>query len=231
MRHLLLSLFCAAPLLGADVTAPEPTPTPTPAAEAEAAKPRPAWLGIAVDVAATSFDAQGVVVLRIEPGSPAAVMGLAAGDRLLRLDGKPLMAPQDLQRLLAERRPQERISLDVARTQGADQQTQTFTTSGVLQELPRTRTSALGTQLGELQQRLAELEEKSKEPTLAEILERLHAIEQDLPKAAAAFKRIYPDGEFRIAISVEVTSHKTAPDPLAIDVGGQTATATAAGMP
>ena len=107
------------------------------------------------------------------------------------------------------------------RVQGRDATGESFTGTGLLQELPRSRTSSLGTQLNELQTRLAELEDKAKEPTLAEILERLHTIEQDLPKAAAAFKRIYPDGEFRIAISVEVTSHKTALVPLAIEVGGR----------
>lgn len=212
MRHVLL-LFLVVFMNAAEEPAGIP-PVPEPA-------PRQAYLGIAIDNAATTFEGHGLVVLRVEPGSPAAVMGIAGGDRLLRLDGQPLTNREELQRLLATKRPGDRIAIDAVRVQGRDATGESFTGTGLLQELPRSRTSSLGTQLNELQARLAELEDKAKEPTLAEILERLHTIEQDLPKAAAAFKRIYPDGEFRIAISVEVTSHKTALVPLAIEVGGR----------
>jgi membrane-associated protease RseP (regulator of RpoE activity) len=211
MRHLIL-LFLVVIMNAAEE--PAATIAPEPA-------PRQAYLGIAIDTAATIFEGHGLVVLRIEPGSPAAVMGIAGGDRLLRLDGQPLTSREELQRLLMTKRPGDRIAIEALRVQGRDGSSEPFTCTGLLQELPRSRTSSLGTQLNELQTRLAELEDKAEEPTLAEILERLHAIEQDLPKAAAAFKRIYPDGEFRIAISVEVTSHKTALVPLAIDVGGR----------
>ena len=190
--------------------------------------PRQAYLGIAIDTAATTFEGHGLVVLRVEPGSPAAVMGIAGGDRLLRLDGQPLISREELQRLLMTKHPGDRVAIEALRVQGQGGGSEPFTCTGLLQELPRSRTSSLGTQLNELQTRLAELEDKTKEPTLAEILKRLHDIEQDLPKAAAAFKRIYPDGEFRIAISVEVTSHKTALAPLAIEVGGRPADTTAA---
>jgi hypothetical protein len=139
----------------------------------------------------------------------------------VRLDGQPLATREDLQRLLAARQPGDRITVDAVRTRGDPGVPEPFTSTGVVQELPRSRTGSLGTQLDKLQDRLAELETKAKEPTLAEILERLQSIEKDLPKAAAAFKRIYPEGEFRIAISVEVTSHKTAAVPLAIEVGGR----------
>ena len=213
MRHLLL-LFLVVVMQAAE----EPVATSPAAAEPP---PRQAYLGIAIDPAATSFEGHGLVVLRVEPGSPAAVMGITGGDRLVRLDGQPLTSREDLQRLLTAKSPGDRIAIDALRVQGKDGKAEPFACTGVVQELPRTRTGSLGTQLNELQKRLVELEDKAKEPTLAEILERLHSIEQDLPKAAAAFKRIYPDGEFRIAISVEVTSHKTAPSPLVIEVGGR----------
>ena len=182
---------------------------------------RQAYLGLAIDGAATSFAGHGLVALRVEPGSPAAVMGLAAGDRLTHLDGQALVTEQHLQRALADKRPGDRITITALRAQGSDGSPVPLECSGILQELPRTRTASLGSQLSELQTRLAELEDQTKEPTLGEILERLHDIERDLPKAAAAFKLVYPDGEFRIAISVEVTSHKSAPNPLAIEVGGR----------
>lgn len=212
MRHLLLFVFLAVVSAAEEPSAPKTPPEPA---------PPQAYLGIAIDAAATSFEGHGLVVFRVEPGSPAAVMGLAGGDRLLRLDGQPLTSREELQRLLTTKHPGDRIAIEALRAQGKDGSSETFTCTGLLQELPRSRTSSLGTQLNELQARLAELEDKTKEPTLAEILKRLHDIEQDLPKAAAAFKRIYPEGEFRIAISVEVTSHKTALVPLAIDVGGR----------
>lgn len=220
MRHILSTLLCLSIALAAaepaEATAAPAATTPT------TSEPRPqAYLGIAIDAAATAFEGHGVVVLRVEPGSPAAVMGIAAGDRLVRLDGQALTTREELQRLLATKRPGEHLTIDALRLQGGRQTPEAFTCKGLVQELPRTRTSSLGTQLNELQSRLAELEKQAKEPTLAEILERLQRIEADLPKAAAAFKRIYPDGEFRIAISVEVTSHKTAPTPLAIEVGGK----------
>lgn len=212
MRHLLLFA-----LLAVVTAAEEPSTAITPA---EPPSPQ-AYLGIAIDSAATTFEGHGLVVFRVEPASPAAVMGIVGGDRLLRLNSAPLTSREELQRLLVAKKPGDRITIDAVRVQDRDGTSEPFTCAGVLQELPRTRTSSLGTQLNDLQSRLAELEDKAKEPTLAEILERLHTIEQDLPKAAAAFKRIYPDGEFRIAISVEVTSHKTALVPLAIDVGGR----------
>lgn len=211
MRHFVL-VFVTMALFAAD----EPLQPKTD----DTAK-RQAYLGLAIDAAATTFEGHGLVVLRVEPNSPAAVMGIAGGDRITHVDGNPLKIQEDLAKWLKAKNPGERVVIAALRTQGQNGGVETITYTGVLQELPRSRTSSLGNQLNELQARLAELEDKAKEPTLAEILERLHAIEQDLPKAAAAFKRIYPDGEFRIAISVEVTSHKTAPDPLAIDVGGR----------
>jgi membrane-associated protease RseP (regulator of RpoE activity) len=224
MRYVLTlsALVC----LSIDLPAAEPAVTTVAPATTvpSIGEPRPqAYLGIAIDAAATAFEGHGLVVLRVEPGSPAAVMGIAGGDRLLRLDGQPLATREELQRLLDTRKPGDRIVIDALRVHGGDQKTEAFTCTGTVQELPRTRTSSLGTQLNDLQARLAELEKQAKEPTLAEILERLQRIEADLPKAAAAFKRIYPDGEFRIAISVEITSHKTAATPLAIEVGGRPA--------
>jgi len=55
------------------------------------------------------------------------------------------------------------------------------------------------------------------------VLQKLQDIEKDLPKAAEAFKKVYPNGEFRIVISLEITSDKTAKDPIDIDVGGKPA--------
>lgn len=215
MRALLLLTACG--LLAAG-EAPPVTPPVTPPAAQPAAK---AYLGIAIDQAATAFDAKGLAILRVEPNSPAAVIGLAAGDRLTSLDGKQLKSQDDLAAALAAKKPGDKVDIEAVRAQGKDGLPQVLKLSGVLQEAPRSRVGTLGNQLTELQQRIADLNAKTKEPTLAEVLQKLQDIEKDLPKAAEAFKKVYPNGEFRIVISLEITSDKTAKDPIDIEVGGK----------
>src|SRR5688572_28853888 len=124
--HLLLMLTVAL------VAVEEPVPPAQPAAVKQA------YLGLAIDGAATSFEGHGLVTLRVEPGSPAAVMGLAAGDRLTHLDAQPLVTEQHLQRALADKRPGDRITIIALRAQGSDGSPLPLECTGVLQELPRT---------------------------------------------------------------------------------------------
>lgn len=187
----------------------------------ETTAPPKAFLGIAIDQAATAIGGKGVAILRVEPGSPAAVMGLAAGDRLTSLDGKPVATEADIAAIMGAKKPGDQVQIEAARAQGKDGLPQTLKLSGVLQEAPRSRVGNLSAQLSELQGRIAELNAKNTEPTLAEVLQKLQDIEKELPKAAEAFKKVYPNGEFRIAISVEITSDKTAKEPLEIEVGGK----------
>lgn len=217
MRALLLLTACG--LLAAGEAPPVTPPVTSPATQ-PAAK---AYLGIAIDQAATAFDAKGLAILRVEPNSPAAVIGLAAGDRLTSLDGKLLKSQDDLAAALAAKKPGDKVEVEAVRPQGKDGLPQMLKLSGVLQEAPRSRVGTLGNQLTELQQRIADLNAKTKEPTLAEVLQKLQDIEKDLPKAAEAFKKVYPNGEFRIVISLEITSDKTAKDPIDIEVGGKPA--------
>ena len=217
MRALLLLTACG--LLAAG-EAPPVTPPVAPPATQPAAK---AYLGIAIDQAATAFDGKGLAILRVEPNSPAAVIGLAAGDRLTSFDGKPLKTQDDLAAALAAKKPGDKVEVEAVRPQGKDGLPQVLKLSGLLQEVPRSRVGTLGNQLTELQQRIADLNAKTKEPTLAEVLQKLQDIEKDLPKAAEAFKKVYPNGEFRIVISLEITSDKTAKDPIDIEVGGKPA--------
>jgi len=223
MRPLLILAACG--LLAAG-EAPPVTPPATPPATAPAAAPK-AYLGISIDQAASTFDGKGLAILRVEPNSPAAVMGLAAGDRLTTFDGKPVKSQDELAAAIAAKKPGDRVELEAVRPQGKDGLPQNLKLAGLLQEVPRSRVGTLGNQLTELQQRVAELNAKTKEPSLAEVLQKLHDIEKELPKAAEAFKKTYPNGEFRIVISIEITSDKTAKDPLAIDVGGKPAPAPA----
>lgn len=186
------------------------------------AQPGPrAYLGVAIDTAASTLDGKGLVVLRVEPGSPAAVMGLAAGDRIVAIDGAALKTPEDLAAAIAGRKPGDSVALEVHRNRGVGGLPEALKPTGVLQETPRTKIASLGNQLNDLGERLSELSRRAKDPTLAELLARLQEIERDLPKAAEAFKKVYPDGEFRIVISVEITSDKTAKQPLGVEVGGQ----------
>lgn len=215
MRALLLLAACG--LLAAG-DAPPIKPPVTPPATQPAAK---AYFGVAIDQAATTFDGKGLAILRVEPNSPAAVIGLAAGDRLTSLDGKPLKSQDDLAAVLATKKPGDKVDVEAVRAQGTDGLPQVLKLAGVLQETPRSRPAALGNEIDKLRQRIAELEAKTKDPTLAEVLQKLQDIEKDLPKAAGAFKKTYPNGEFRIAISVEIASDKTAKDPIDLDIGGK----------
>jgi membrane-associated protease RseP (regulator of RpoE activity) len=215
MRALLLLAACG--LLAAG-DAPPIKPPVTPPATQPAAK---AYFGVAIDQAATTFDGKGLAILRVEPNSPAAVIGLAAGDRLTSLDGKPLKSLDDLAAVLASKKPGDKIEVEAVRAQGKDGLPQVLKLAGVLQETPRSRPAVLGNEIDKLRQRIAELESKTKDPTLAEVLQKLQDIQKDLPKAAEAFKKTYPNGEFRIAISLEITSDKTAKDPINLDIGGK----------
>ena len=215
MRALLLLAACG--LLAAGDAPPIKQPV-TPPATQPAAK---AYFGVAIDQAATTFDGKGLAILRVEPNSPAAVIGLAAGDRLTSLDGKPLKSQDDLAAVLASKKPGDKIDVEAVRPQGKDGLPQVLKLAGVLQETPRSRPAVLGNEIDKLRQRIAELESKTKDPTLAEVLQKLQDIQKDLPKAAEAFKKTYPNGEFRIAISLEITSDKTAKDPINLDIGGK----------
>ncbi|QOV89015.1 S1C family serine protease [Humisphaera borealis] len=59
----------------------------------------------------------GILVVSVEPDSPAHTAGLIEGDVLLELDGKPLRHIDDLQRILTEEKVGERIPLTLLRQQ------------------------------------------------------------------------------------------------------------------
>lgn len=183
----------------------------------------PAYLGITFDDAATSFAGEGMVILRIEPASPAAIMGLTSGDRLVALDGNPLRLHDDWSRHFTAKRAGDAITLTAIRAPTPGTPGPTLTVTGILPEPPPQRRDSLSAQLAAIEQRLARLDNEAREPTLVDLLKQLRDLERDLPRAAAAFKRIYPQGEFRLVLSLELTSDKTAAEPLAIEVGGAAA--------
>ena len=87
---------------------------------------------------------------------------------------------------------------------------------GALAERPKPAT--LAKDVDRLNQKLAEVKEladsQKREPTLAEILQQLKDIEAGLPRAVAAFKKQFPDGEFDIRLQVVITSDKNAKNPV-----------------
>ena len=88
MRHALILVLAIAGLSAGEAALPPATTAPP--ATVPAQPPARAYLGVAIDPAASAFDGKGLAILRVEPGSPAAVIGLTAGYRLLSLDGKQL---------------------------------------------------------------------------------------------------------------------------------------------
>jgi serine protease Do len=77
---------------------------------------------------------RGAIVTSVERDSPAAQAGLAAGDVVLGIDGKPIDGATDLPRLVASHKPGSRVTLDVAR--GGERRSVTAT----LAEAPTPRT-------------------------------------------------------------------------------------------
>jgi S1-C subfamily serine protease len=69
------------------------------------------YLGVAVqrvrlpeDVATSTGQKSGALVVGVDQGSPAARSGLVLGDLLVALDGRPVAGPDDLRELLTDRR-------------------------------------------------------------------------------------------------------------------------------
>jgi S1-C subfamily serine protease len=57
----------------------------------------------------------GAVVADVAPGSPAAAAGLAAGDRIVAVDGKPVPGAAELRGLIQSHQPGETVPLTVVR--------------------------------------------------------------------------------------------------------------------
>ena len=85
---------------------------------------RRGYLGLAVETAvlpvrlrraAGREEPNAVRVLRIEPDGPAAQAGLAAGDLLLELDGRPVCGVDDLHRRLGDESIGAQLPLEVLR--------------------------------------------------------------------------------------------------------------------
>jgi S1-C subfamily serine protease len=85
---------------------------------------RRAYIGIAAQQtaiprslrhAAGVTQSSGVVVAGIEPGSPAELAGIAAGDIIIALDGIPISGADDLIRVLGGDKIDRRVPLELLR--------------------------------------------------------------------------------------------------------------------
>lgn len=56
---------------------------------------------------------QGLLVTRVVPGTPAAEAGIRPFDVLTKLEGRPLTEPVDFMRVMLDKRPGERVTLEV----------------------------------------------------------------------------------------------------------------------
>jgi len=203
-RLLLSSLFIATACAAEPVT----TPAPAPASATSAPKP---FLGVRFDENSVSLDTEpGMPINEIVNGSTVHALGLEAGDRLLNVNGKPTEKTTDLATILGGSKVGDQVTVEFLR-EGRKTQVQ-----GPLLERPKP--AALAREVDKLNQKLSEVKElaeaRSREPSLGEILQQLKDIESGLPRAVAAFKREYPDGEFDISITVRIVSDKKAKDPL-----------------
>ena len=208
-RLLLSSLLFATASAAEPVITPAPKPAdPAPTSTAPAPKP---FLGVRFDENSVSLDTEpGMPINEIVNGSTVQALGLESGDRLLSVNGKPTEKTTDLATILGGSKVGEQVTVEYLRA-GTKNHVQ-----GPLLERPKP--AALAREVDKLNQKLSEVKElasaKSREPSLGEILQQLKDIESGLPRAVAAFKREYPNGEFDISITVKIVSDKTAKEPL-----------------
>jgi membrane-associated protease RseP (regulator of RpoE activity) len=218
-RALLLSVLLTTAALAAETKPAETKPAeskPTEVKPADvksgdkATAPKP-FLGLRFDESAVSLDKEpGMPISEVVTGSTSQSLGLEAGDRLLTLDGKATERTDDLSVILAGAKVGDAVSIEYVRA-GAKALAQ-----GVLAERPKPATIAKD--VDRLNQKLAEVRElaeaQKREPSLTEILQQLKDIEAGLPRAVAAFKKQFPDGEFDIRLQVVITSDKHAKNPV-----------------
>jgi hypothetical protein len=195
--------------IGAEVKPAEVTPeTSNPTQKANPPKP---FLGVRFDESAVSLDQEpGMPISEVVSGSTAQALGIEADDRLLTLNGKATERTDDLSVILAGAKVGDPVSIEYLRA-GSKTLVQ-----GSLSERPKPANIAkdFDRLAGKLDAVRELAESQKREPTLAEILQQLKDIEAGLPRAVAAFKKQFPNGEFDIRLQVVITSDKNAKNPV-----------------
>jgi membrane-associated protease RseP (regulator of RpoE activity) len=202
-------------LVGGSAVRGADTPTP-PATNPPAAADQKPFLGIQVDSTKTKTDG-GIEVSAVLPNSTASAMGLLAGDIITAINKHPMAGMDDLQKEMGGAKVGDAITVDVLR------KTEKLTLSGQLQAKPAPPENPV-TAIPKLKAELEDLKKRrDREPSLAEMLDdivtKLNDLEKNLPKAAEAFKKQYPNGEFSITISITISSDKNAKN--AVQLGNQ----------
>ena len=211
MRLLSPLLLCFSVLAAVE---PAPAPAsevpPAPAAGVQAAVVRPSFGWTVPDGPAAETGTPGLQVIEVKPGGTAAALGVEANDRIRSINGVAITSSDNLRTVLAAAKVGDQVTVEFERS-GAVR-----TATGALLERPRPANLAgeLTAAKGELEALKSLAASKAKEPSLAEILQSLKDLDQRLPKAVAAFKKQYPNGEFDISIKIRITSDKDAKDAI-----------------
>lgn len=113
-------------------------------------RPQPAWVGVWYVQMSPEFAAgirqelgleypntkDGIIVRRVEAGSPAAKAGIRVFDQILEADGKKLKKQTDFSDAIHSRKPGDTVKLKLYRPSASKQMDVTVTLSAVPQNLP-----------------------------------------------------------------------------------------------
>lgn len=193
------------------------------ATAAIAADQRP-HLGVQIDEGLKSAAfAEGIPVSSVRENTTAAALGILAGDLVLSVNGQATKSLDDLKTQINATKVGATVVIEVQR--GGKRETLT----GEMKAAPGAPASPLA-ELPRLKEKIEQIEKAAKEPNLMrqldDLVRQLKQIEEDLPKAAEAFKKQYPNGEFTVAIHLDISSDITAKNP--VRLGGSATSASSA---
>jgi len=188
-----------------------PPPVVTPPVTTPAASETPV-LGVVPDSSVFDPAGAGLAIKLVETASTAASIGLKAGDLIIAINGKPVKSIDDLRVVMAGLKYDDAIKVDIVRAK------EPRTVAGTLK--PKLSVDELFKQLQETRLQLQMLQTAlgltKKEPTLADVLQQLKELEERMPAAIAQFKKQYPNGDFAFAVKIDITSDRTAKNPIEI---------------
>jgi len=156
------------------------------------------------------FDAaRGLSVTTIAPGATFDRLGIHEGDRLVSVNGTTITSTDSFRAVA------KTLTNGIPMTVVVLRNGVSTTVTGTLAATPRPREIAEeGDRLRQEASDLHALADKvSTKKSLEEALRLIKQVEEALPKAAEDFKRVYPNGTFRISITIDIRSDQGAKDP------------------